>query len=111
MKNTFGFSCYWVNAGSLVGADAEDNLRKLFQVAKENQPSAICIDDIDAMCCKESSKRPQGSPAVALTIEIDRARESTVYLLATSSTPEKLDISLKKLNRFDKCLVINTSSD
>jgi transitional endoplasmic reticulum ATPase len=111
MKNTFGFSAYWVHAGNLLGTDAEDSLKKLFQVAKESQPSVICIDDIDILCSKESSKRPQGSPSVSLAIQMDRVKEASIYLLATTSMPEKLDVALKKLNRFDKSLSINTSSD
>lgn len=86
-------------------------MKKLFQTAKENQPSIILIDDIDIICNKESNKRPQGSPIFTFLSEIDKVKNDLIYLVATSSNPEKLDVSLKKVYRFEKVITVNMSSD
>ena len=62
LKNNLGYNCYFVNMGSLLGSDAEQKMKKIFETATENQPSIIMFDDIDFICQKDASKRPQGSP-------------------------------------------------
>lgn len=49
-------------------------MKKIFDTAVENQPSAIMFDDIDFICQKDASKRPQGSPISCFITEIDKLK-------------------------------------
>lgn len=79
-------------------------MKKLFEAASENQPSIIMLDDIDLLCSKESSKRPQGSPVSYLMSQMQKARLEDIYFLGTTSNPEKIDVNIKKLDRFEKVI-------
>ena len=40
-----------------------------------------------------------------------KIKQQNTYLIGTTSNPEKIDISLKKLDRFEKVIPITTNTD
>ena len=80
-------------------------IRQMFQSAKEQSPSIIFIDEIDAVGSKRNAKDPQHSRMSLnqLLIELDGFSESTgVVVIAATNFPETLDKALLRPGRFDK---------
>lgn len=80
-------------------------IRQMFQSAKEQAPSIIFIDEIDAVGSKRNARDPQHSRMSLnqLLIELDGFSESTgVVVIAATNFPETLDKALLRPGRFDK---------
>lgn len=99
---------YYVTSAQLL-KDAEEVLDKLFKSALENQPAIIFIDDIHELCTKDNKK--QSSALNLLTANLDKTEDAEIYMLGSTSAPEKVDMSLKRAGRFDKEIVIDNPNE
>ncbi|KAH9311657.1 hypothetical protein KI387_026692, partial [Taxus chinensis] len=90
--------------GKYVG-DAERQLRLLFQVAEQCQPSVIFFDEIDGLAPKRSRQQDQTHSSVVSTLlalmDGLRSRGSVIVIGATNC-PEHLDPALRRPGRFDR---------
>lgn len=53
----------------------------------------------------------QGSPINYFLSEIDKCKKQNIYFIGTTSSPEKIDVAMKKIYRFEKSISINCSGD
>eukprot|EP01018_Ginkgo_biloba_P015729 Gb_11471 [translate_table: standard] len=90
--------------GKYVG-DAERQLRLLFQVAEQCQPSVIFFDEIDGLAPKRSRQQDQTHSSVVSTLlalmDGLKSRGSVVVIGATNR-PGDLDPALRRPGRFDR---------
>ncbi|GLJ26574.1 hypothetical protein SUGI_0515190 [Cryptomeria japonica] len=90
--------------GKYVG-DAERQLRLLFQVAEQCQPSVIFFDEMDGLAPKRSRQQDQTHSSVVSTLlalmDGLKSRGSVVVIGATNC-PEHLDPALRRPGRFDR---------
>ncbi len=91
-----------------VGVGAS-RVRDLFKEAKENSPSIIFIDEIDAVGASRTSgssaggQEERGQTLNALLVEMDGFDTGdTVVVLAATNRPDILDSALKRPGRFDR---------
>ena len=81
------YSCFFINAIELLGNDAEEKIKKVFDGIEEKVPAVVCIDNIEELCSKEANKRPQGSCVATLCLYMDKHQDKDIIFLATSSSP------------------------
>ena len=104
----------YVNASSFiemyVGVGAK-RVRELFQLARENAPCIIFIDEIDAIGTKRDAKdnhSEQEQTINALLQEMDgfTARDG-IFLIGATNRPDKLDKALVRSGRFDRQIEVH----
>lgn len=84
---------------------SESNLQDLFRKAKENRPSLIFFDELDAL----AEKRGSGDTKVVeqLLLELDSMEEMrNVFVLGATNRIEVIDEALLRTGRFDKLIYI-----
>ena len=80
-----------------------------FQMAKENAPSIVFLDDMDKFA-NEDEKHRDAEEYVAVQSAIDDARGSDVFVFATVNLINKLPHSLLRVGRFDRRIEVNPPS-
>ena len=90
--------------------ESEDNLRKLFEQAKNNQPSIIFFDEIDAIAQSRSSDEnlrfDSRFTTQLLTLLDGICDPGEIFMLATTNRIDLLDRALLRPGRFDKIIEI-----
>ena len=93
-----------------ISGQSEDKIRKLFQEAKQNSPSIIYIDEIESIAgSKNDSYKEMGVRIVSQLITCMDDLSSTdtlVWVIGSTSRPEKLEQSLRREGRFEKEITI-----
>jgi transitional endoplasmic reticulum ATPase len=100
-----------VNGPELVSAlagQSEAAVRDVLYRARENAPSIVFFDEIDALAGKESMRTPEVSRAVSQFLtEMDGLRpKDKVMIIATTNRPMTLDPALLRPGRFDKIFYV-----
>ncbi|MCI4350851.1 MAG: AAA family ATPase, partial [Thermoplasmata archaeon] len=100
-----------VNGPELVSAlagQSEAAVRDVLYRARENAPSIVFFDEIDALASRESMKTPEVSRAVSQFLtEMDGLRpKDKVIIIATTNRPQMLDPALLRPGRFDKIFYV-----
>lgn len=84
-------------------------IRQMFENAKQNAPSIIFIDEIDAIGSKRNPRDPQHSRMSLnqLLVELDGFSDATgVIVIAATNFPESLDKALLRPGRFDRHVTV-----
>ena len=90
-------------------ASAAATIKDLFNVAKDNSPAIIFIDEIDQVAPNRSRSGAAAFTAVTtqLLSELDGIKElKGVFVLAATNKPEDLDPALLRANRLEKHIEI-----
>ncbi|MEM0128730.1 MAG: AAA family ATPase, partial [Thermoplasmata archaeon] len=100
-----------VNGPELVSAlagQSEAAIRDILYRARENAPSIVFFDEIDALASKDSMRTPEVSRAVSQFLtEMDGLRpKDKVIIIATTNRPQTLDPALLRPGRFDKIFYV-----
>jgi transitional endoplasmic reticulum ATPase len=100
-----------VNGPELVSAlagESEAAVRDVLYRARENAPSIVFFDEIDALASKDSMKTPEVSRAVSQFLtEMDGLKpKDKVIIIATTNRPQTLDPALLRPGRFDKIFYV-----
>ena len=112
IAGTAGVKFYSANASEFVNVwvgQGAQNVRALYQQAKENAPSIVFIDEIDAIGSTRTSGQNQEYRQTlnALLTEIDGMdKDSGVLTIAATNAFEDLDPALIRPGRFDRKIAI-----
>ena len=88
---------------------SEENLRNVFKEAKENAPSIIFIDEIDAIASSREEAHGEVEKRVVsqlLTMMDGLEARGNVMVIAATNRPDSLDPALRRPGRFDRELQI-----
>jgi transitional endoplasmic reticulum ATPase len=87
--------------------ESERNVRQLFERARENRPSIIFIDEIDAVAGRRGSVEVHDSHVNQLLAEIDGiAGQRGVFLVGATNRPDQLDPALLRGGRLSRTIVL-----
>lgn len=92
-----GLKSYIVRRTRKSGEFAEA-LERIFEEAKENQPSIILLDDMDKFTASEKSREEY----VAVQTCIDSVKGEKVFVVATINESKNIPESLLRAGRFDR---------
>lgn len=84
---------------------SEENLRKVFDEAQQNQPSIIMIDEIDSIAPKREEVQGEVERRVVATLltQMDGLKDrGKVVVIAATNRPDSLDEALRRGGRFDR---------
>ena len=83
------------------GGDFAKEITETFELAKENAPCIVLLDDMDKFANSDAS-HPDAKEYVAVQAGIDSVREDDVFVIATVNRMMKLPGSLLRPGRFDR---------
>jgi transitional endoplasmic reticulum ATPase len=84
---------------------SEENLRKMFEEAKEHAPTIIFMDEIDAIAPKREEVTGEVERRVVsqlLTLMDGLEARGDVIVIAASNRPDSIDPALRRPGRFDR---------
>jgi transitional endoplasmic reticulum ATPase len=87
--------------------ESERNIRQLFERARENRPSIIFIDEIDAIAGRRGSFEGQHTSVNQLLAEIDGVSgQRGVFVVGATNRPDQLDPALLRGGRLSRTIVL-----
>jgi transitional endoplasmic reticulum ATPase len=105
-----GCSFYPVSAADLLSkwvGESEASVQRLFARARDNAPSIVFIDEIDAVGAVRGSEEAAHSPLNELLTEIDgMGSNGRVLVVAATNRPELLDPALVRGGRLSRTIVL-----
>ncbi|KAE8617848.1 hypothetical protein XENTR_v10009212 [Xenopus tropicalis] len=94
--------------------ESEENLRKIFEKAREaacSGPALLFIDEVDALCPKRghSNSAPENRVVAQLLTLMDGIdSDNKMVTVAATSRPDAIDPALRRPGRFDREVIIGT---
>jgi SpoVK/Ycf46/Vps4 family AAA+-type ATPase len=91
--------------------ESEDNIRKVFEKAREMAPAVLFFDEVDAVGGKRSqsnSSTSQRNVVNQMLMEMDgfESNNDGVFVLAATNHPWDVDAALKRPGRFDRSVLV-----
>ena len=90
--------------------ESEQRLHSLFETARNNAPTVIFMDELDALGRKRSDLRGGGLREVVnqLLQELDgvNTEDDPVFVLGATNLPWDVDVALKRPGRFDRAIFV-----
>lgn len=93
--------------------ESEENLRNVFKLAKENAPSIIFIDEIDAIAPKrdEGSEAERRIVAQLLTLMDGLEQHKGIVVIGATNRRDSIDDALRRPGRFDREIEITVPDE
>jgi transitional endoplasmic reticulum ATPase len=87
--------------------ESERNIRQLFDRARENRPSIVFIDEIDAIAGRRGELQAHDSQVNQLLAEIDGVTgQRGVFVIGATNRPDQLDPALLRGGRLSRTIVL-----
>ena len=87
--------------------ESERNIRQLFDRARENRPSIVFIDEIDAIAPRRGELHAHDSQVNQLLAEIDGVTgQRGVFIVGATNRPDQLDPALLRGGRLSRTIVL-----
>lgn len=117
LANDTGMNFIQINGPELESkwvGESEANLRAVFQQAKDNQPSIILFDEMDAIAKKRGGQDVYGDKFVnQFLAEMTQLYDDgdNVFILATTNRADMLDDAIVRSKRFGKVITFGLPED
>ncbi len=87
--------------------ESEGNIRRLFERARENRPSIVFIDEIDALAGRRGAVEVHDSQVNQLLSEIDGVSgQRGVFVIGATNRPDQLDPAMLRGGRLSRTIVL-----
>ena len=87
--------------------EAEANIRRLFDRARENRPSIVFIDEIDALAARRGAVEVNDSRINQLLAEIDGVTgQRGVFVIGATNRADQIDSALLRGGRLSRTFVL-----
>src|SRR3954454_2620853 len=87
--------------------ESEGNIRRLFERARENRPSIVFIDEIDAIAGRRGAVEVHDTQVNQLLAEIDGvAGQSGVFVIGASNRPDQIDPAMLRGGRLSRTIIL-----
>lgn len=87
---------------------SEENVKQLFEVAAENTPCVVCMDEVDALATErgaDSSSAGKDDMINTLLDALERAPEG-VLAIGTTNRRDRIDAAFERKDRFEKTIEV-----
>jgi transitional endoplasmic reticulum ATPase len=92
--------------------ESEGNIRRLFERARENRPSIIFIDEIDALAGRRGEVAVHDTQINQLLSEIDgMSGQRGVFVIGATNRPDQLDPAILRGGRLSRTIVLGLPDD
>ncbi|MFH1625105.1 MAG: AAA family ATPase, partial [Pseudomonadota bacterium] len=108
VANEISARFFFINGPDIVGAisgETESNLRRIFNEAVHHAPSAVIIDEVDAIAPKrgQTGTLSDTRAVTQLLSSMDGLQQTNgVIVIGTSNRLEAIDVALRRPGRFDR---------
>ena len=99
---------------SKMNGESESNLRKAFELAQENSPAIIFMDEIDSIAPNRDKSSQESEKRIVsqlLTLMDGMNERSNVIVLAATNRPNSIDPALRRFGRFDREICIGVPDE
>jgi transitional endoplasmic reticulum ATPase len=87
--------------------ESEANVRRLFERARENRPSIVFIDEIDAIAGRRGTVEVHDSHVNQLLAEIDGVSgQRGVFVIGSTNRPDQIDPAMLRGGRLSRTIVL-----
>jgi transitional endoplasmic reticulum ATPase len=87
--------------------ESERNIRQLFERARENRPSIVFIDELDALAGRRGEVAVHDTQVNQLLAEIDGiAGQRGVFVIGATNRPDQIDPALLRGGRLSRTIVL-----
>jgi transitional endoplasmic reticulum ATPase len=87
--------------------ESEGNIRRLFERARENRPSIVFIDEIDAIAGRRGAVEVRDTQVNQLLAEIDGvAGQRGVFVIGASNRPDQIDPAMLRGGRLSRTIIL-----
>jgi transitional endoplasmic reticulum ATPase len=87
--------------------ESEGNIRRLFERARENRPSIVFIDEIDAIAGRRGEVAVHDTQVNQLLAEIDGvAGQRGVFVIGASNRPDQIDPAMLRGGRLSRTIIL-----
>jgi transitional endoplasmic reticulum ATPase len=87
--------------------ESEGNIRRLFERARQNRPSIVFIDEIDAIAGRRGGLETHDSHVNQLLAEIDGVTgQRGVFVIGATNRPDQLDPALLRGGRLSRTIML-----
>jgi transitional endoplasmic reticulum ATPase len=87
--------------------ESEGNIRQLFERARENRPSIVFIDEIDALAGRRGAVEVHDSHVNQLLAEIDGVSgQRGVFVIGATNRPDQIDPAMLRGGRLSRTIVL-----
>lgn len=87
--------------------ESEGNIRRLFERARENRPSVVFIDEIDAIAGRRGEVAVHDTQVNQLLSEIDGiSGQRGVFVIGATNRPDQLDPAMLRGGRLSRTIVL-----
>jgi transitional endoplasmic reticulum ATPase len=87
--------------------ESEGNIRRLFERARENRPSIVFVDEIDAIAGRRGDMHVHDGHVNQLLAEIDGVSgQRGVFVVGATNRPDQLDPALLRGGRLSRTIVL-----
>jgi len=86
----------------------QENISKLFNEAKENAPTIIFFDELDALVpIREGELHHMHATAVnEFLVQMTNCSEADIFIIAATNRPERIDPAMLRTGRIDKIIYL-----
>jgi transitional endoplasmic reticulum ATPase len=92
--------------------ESERNIRQLFERARENRPSIIFIDELDAIAGRRGLVEVHDSHVNQLLAEIDGiAGQRGVFIVGATNRPDQIDAAMLRGGRLSRTIVLGLPAE
>jgi transitional endoplasmic reticulum ATPase len=87
--------------------ESEGNIRRLFERARDNRPSIVFIDEIDAIAGRRGAVEVHDTQVNQLLSEIDGvAGQRGVFVIGASNRPDQIDPAMLRGGRLSRTIIL-----
>jgi transitional endoplasmic reticulum ATPase len=87
--------------------ESEGNIRRLFERARDNRPSIVFIDEIDAIAGRRGEVAVHDTQVNQLLAEIDGvAGQRGVFVIGASNRPDQIDPAMLRGGRLSRTIIL-----
>ncbi|CAD8187503.1 unnamed protein product [Paramecium pentaurelia] len=103
-----GACIFFINGSEIISKkpeEAEEIVKKVFELAEKNKPAIVLIEDIDCIAIKKEDVKCQMDRrlfAQLITIMDHFKGIEKLIVIGTTNRPDSIDPTLKRFDRFDK---------